>query len=203
MTLILGLTGSIATGKSSAARVFQEKGFPVISADEGARRLVEPPSPALDKIRTIFGEEFLFENGRLNREKLAALIFRHEKARKQLDQLMQPLLRQWLIKERTLAKVNQPPLVVMDIPLLYEKNLQDLVDQVMVVYTRETFQLERLMARDHLARKEALERIFSQINIERKVEWADIVIDNNEDEAYLRRQIEAWILFNGYEDWPE
>lgn len=198
MTLVLGLTGSIGTGKSTAAAFFKQRGYPVIDADWGARLIVEPGTVGLKKIQAAFGADITYANGVLKRDKLGTLIFQDEPSRRKLDAIMQPLIRDWLITEKKRLIADAPKLIVMDIPLLFEHHLQDLVDMIMVIYVNEDTQIQRLMARNDLNEEAAMDRVFSQMRIDQKADLADIVMDNSEDIAYLNRQLEAWCLFNGF-----
>ncbi|MDK6805070.1 dephospho-CoA kinase [Aerococcus sp. UMB7834] len=202
MTFHLGLTGSIATGKSSVSKHFQSLGYPIIDADLGSRAVVEPGQPGLEAIREHFGEDYIFPNQTINRKKLGQLIFADDRARQELNQLLQPHIRQWIIQEAQAYDAAGHDLVVLDIPLLYEEGYQADCDQVMVVYCSESVQLERLMARDQLSEGEAFQRICSQISIERKAEWADILIDNGRDLSYTYQQVDAWLGISGFSPNP-
>ncbi|MDK6234166.1 dephospho-CoA kinase [Aerococcus sanguinicola] len=202
MTFHLGLTGSIATGKSSVSKHFQSLGYPIVDADLGSRAVVEPGQPGLEAIREHFGEDYIFPNQTINRKKLGQLIFADDRARQELNQLLQPHIRQWIIQEAQAYDAAGHDLVVLDIPLLYEEGYQADCDQVMVVYCSESVQLERLMARDQLSEGEAFQRICSQISIERKAEWADILIDNGRDLSYTYQQVDAWLGISGFSPNP-
>ncbi|MDK7049367.1 dephospho-CoA kinase [Aerococcus sanguinicola] len=202
MTFHLGLTGSIATGKSSVSKHFQSLGYPIVDADLGSRAVVEPGQPGLEAIREHFGEDYIFPNQTINRKKLGQLIFADDRARQELNQLLQPHIRQWIIQEAQAYDAAGHELVVLDIPLLYEEGYQEDCDQVMVVYCSESVQLERLMARDQLSEGEAFQRICSQISIERKAEWADILIDNGRDLSYTYQQLDAWLGISGFRPNP-
>ncbi|AMB94491.1 dephospho-CoA kinase [Aerococcus sanguinicola] len=202
MTFHLGLTGSIATGKSSVSKHFQSLGYPIVDADLGSRAVVEPGQPGLEAIREHFGEDYIFPNQTINRKKIGQLIFADDRARQELNQLLQPHIRQWIIQEAQAYDAAGHELVVLDIPLLYEEGYQEDCDQVMVVYCSESVQLERLMARDQLSEGEAFQRICSQISIERKAEWADILIDNGRDLSYTYQQLDAWLGISGFRPNP-
>ncbi|MGX7405965.1 dephospho-CoA kinase [Aerococcus urinaehominis] len=195
---MLGLTGSIATGKSSVSEIFKKNGIPVVDADLVARQVVEPGQPGLQAICNQFGSEYIFPNGVLKRKKLGELVFSDYKARQKLDQLLAPFIREALEKERARYLDQGVALLVLDIPLLYEAEYQNLCQAIMLVYVPENLQLERLMARDHLRPNEAFDRMQSQISIERKLNWADIVIDNSGSPAETEQQVEAWLAISGY-----
>lgn len=202
MTFHLGLTGSIATGKSSVSQHLKALGYPIVDADLGSRAVVEPGQPGLEAIRELFGEDYIFPNQTINRKKLGQLIFADDQARQRLNQALQPHIRQWISQETQAYEDAGHNLIVLDIPLLYEEGYQEICDQVMVVYCSESTQLDRLMARDQLGEAEAFQRICSQISIERKAEWADVLIDNGRDLAYTFQQVDAWLAISGFSPNP-
>lgn len=196
MTYILGLTGGVATGKSTVSRYFFEKGYAVVDADIVARRVVEPGTEGLANIVVEFGTEIIQTDGTLNREKLGAMIFADAKKRETLNSLLSNLIRRAIMADTaTLVNANQP-LIVLDIPLLYEAGYEKHCDAVMVVYTTEEVQRERLMARNNLTEEEALNRIASQQPIETKKNRADFVIDNNGTVNDTYEQVETWLKNN-------
>lgn len=196
MTYILGLTGGIATGKSTVSRYFSDKGYAVVDADVVARRVVEPGTEGLANIVVHFGTEIIQTDGTLNREKLGAMIFSDAEKRETLNNLLSAQIRRTIMADTaTLVNANQP-LIVLDIPLLYEAGYETHCDAVMVVYTTEAVQLERLMARNNLTEEEALNRIASQEPIETKKDRADIVIDNNGPLNHTYEQVETWLKNN-------
>lgn len=196
MTFILGLTGGIATGKSTVSRWFAEKGYPIIDADLIARRIVEPGTEGLAKIVAHFGPEIVKKDGSLNREKLGAIVFSQPEKREALNAILKLYIRR-SIKEDTAALVNEKhALIILDIPLLYEAGYEKQCDAVMVVYTTVEVQLKRLMARNNLTEVEALNRIASQESIEDKKMRADYVIDNNGAINQTYEQVETWLKNN-------
>ena len=196
MTYILGLTGGIATGKSTVSRYFFEKGYAVVDADVVARRVVEPGTEGLANIVAQFGTEIIQTDGTLNREKLGAMIFADAEKRETLNNLLSAQIRRAIMADTaTLVNANQP-LIVLDIPLLYEAGYETHCDAVMVVYTTEEVQRKRLMGRNNLSEEEALNRIASQEPIEAKKNRADIVIDNNGTLNDTYEQVETWLKNN-------
>ena len=149
MTRVLGLTGGIATGKSTVVSIFRALGFPIVDGDEIARLIVEPGKPALAAIADHFGSAVLFENGELNRKKLGEMIFSNPTKREALDQLLDPYLREAILQQ-VAEKKQEAPLVIVDIPLLFERKYESVVDQVAVIYVPESVQLARLMAREQI-----------------------------------------------------
>lgn len=179
MTYLLGLTGGIASGKSTVSRVFKAAGFPVVDADVIARRIVEPGRPALARIVQAFGPQVLREDGKLNRAKLGEIVFSQPRRLEALDQINRPYLRAAINQALAQAKAGGAAIVIGDIPLLYEADYVDAFDGVAVVTVDPKVQLDRLMARDGLTEAEAKERIASQIPLAKKAAMADFVIDNN------------------------
>ena len=175
---IIGLTGGIATGKSTASAFFKERGYDIIDADMIARQLTQEPA-VLNEIGTLFGQSYLTEEGLLNRAKLAKLIFFQHEEKEKLDQLMAPKIRQRIEERLAQAKREHQPLVFVDMPLLYEFKMEDLVDQVLVISTTPSLQCQRLMNRNQLSKEEALARIESQWPLQEKIKRSQWVIENN------------------------
>lgn len=192
MGMVLGLTGGIATGKSTVAAVFNSLNYPIVDADVIAREIVEVGSPALAKIATIFGSEVLNPDGTLNRKKLGTIIFSDDKKRKRLNEVLSPYL-----SEAILSQIDQKKkaarLVVVDIPLLFEGGYDQFVDKVAVVYVPEQIQVARLMQRDHLTEMEAQQRINSQLSIEKKKQRADIIFDNQGSKLETEKLVKNWV----------
>lgn len=188
--MILGITGGIASGKSSVTEIFRLLGAAVVSADELAREAVRPGSVTLRKLVAHFGRNILQEDGTLNRKALAQRIFADPRAREALNRITHPAIAD-LAKERLrqLAE-GEAPLVVYEAPLLFEAGAERRVDAVLVVRVDERVQLQRLMDRDGIGEKEALARIASQMKQEEKIARADYVVDNSgtfdETEALVR-----------------
>jgi dephospho-CoA kinase len=197
MSMVLGLTGGIATGKSTVSQVFKEAGFPIIDGDLIAREIVEPGQPALKEIAAAFGSQMIDDKGSLNRKKLGKIIFNDSTKRVQLNKIMSPYLRKAILAELE-QKKQQAPLVVLDIPLLYEGGYEQFVDQVAVVYVPEKIQLQRLMQRDQLTTKEAQQRINSQWPIEQKKQLAEIVFDNQGTKEETKNVVKEWLSLNHF-----
>ncbi|WP_428828551.1 MULTISPECIES: dephospho-CoA kinase [Bacillus] len=190
MTLVIGLTGGIASGKSTVSQMIKEKGIRVVDADIIAKEAVSKGSAALHQIVQTFGEEVLLPNGELNRQQLGAIIFSDEEKRKQLNAIVHPEVRKEMLEQRDEGVSNNEAFVVLDIPLLFESKLEGLVDRIIVVYTTPELQLSRLMNRNDLSEEEALNRIHSQQSLEEKCQKADRVIENTKDLAFMRKQLE-------------
>lgn len=178
MTLTIGLTGSIATGKSTISKMFSDLNIPVVDADKIAREVVEVDKPTYNKIVESFGDHILQENKELDRKKLGAVIFNNVDAREKLNSIIHPAIRKEMLNQKEKHIANREKCVVLDIPLLFESNLFHFVDKVLLVYTDEKTQLRRLMQRDQSTEEEALQRINSQISIEEKAKRADAIINN-------------------------
>lgn len=192
MARIIVLTGGIASGKSTvAAYLRDEKGAVVISADEVARELQQPGQPGYQAIRQAFGAQFFLPDGQLDRPKLGELIFADAKARAALDQMMHPLVYQWMHERaQALAQAGQP-LIVLEIPLLFETNMQHRYNEIWLVAASEPVQLARLMRRDGIGEAKARARIAAQMPLGQKSALAHAVIITDEGEAALRAQVDA------------
>jgi dephospho-CoA kinase len=190
----IGLTGGIACGKSTVSNMLVQRGALLVDADRIAREVVEPGSPALEKVVERFGAEVLLPNGSLHRKKLGELVFGQPQALKDLQDITHPSIRA-LMRARTsdYEQMHPDKLVVVDVPLLYESGLQSMFQAVMVVYVPRPVQLDRLMVRDQLSREQAEQRLQAQLDIERKKEMADIVIDNQGSLAETERQVEKFL----------
>ncbi|GFE56191.1 dephospho-CoA kinase [Geobacter sp. AOG1] len=190
---VIGLTGGIASGKSTAARVLAELGAVVIDADQLARDVVRPGEPAHREIIATFGNGVLNEDGTINRAALGNIVFADPAARKRLEAITHPAIARQA--EKTLAELRRQGtrLVVYMAPLLIEAGVTSRVDEIWVVYVDRETQVRRLMQRDGLSETDALQRIASQMPMEEKRELARVVIDNRGAEAEMARQIrEIW-----------
>lgn len=193
MTFVLGLTGGIATGKSTVSRYFNEKNIPVIDGDVIAREVVEVGTTGLAQIVETFGKRVLKETGELNRSLLGSIVFSDKEKLAQLNQILGLEIRSEIVKKITSYQLNAEELIVADIPLLFESGYEKMMDDVMVVYIPKEEQLKRLMARDNLTLKEAKERLESQWPIDEKKEKADILIDNLGSIETTYHQIDEWL----------
>lgn len=193
MTKVLGLTGGIATGKSTVSRVFEEYHIPIISADEVARQVVEPGSVALNEIQAQFGQVYVNDDGTLNRQLLGTLVFGNSQKLDLLNQIIQPKIRAEIQRQVATLKQSKPKLIVLEIPLLFEQHGNQLVDITMVVKVARQVQLDRLMARNQLSQHEALNRIHSQMSLAEKIKRADVVIDNAGTVEQTREQVVKWL----------
>ncbi|OAT74255.1 dephospho-CoA kinase [Parageobacillus thermoglucosidasius] len=179
MALTIGLTGGIASGKSTVTKMIRELGIPVIDADQIARDVVKMGEEAYKQIIQTFGQDILQENGEIDRTKLGAIVFHNEQERKKLNAIVHPVVRRRMLAEKEAYVQKGAQTVVLDIPLLFESELTHLVDKIIVVYVDDDVQLERLMKRNGFSKEEALARIRAQMPLREKVKKADAVIDNN------------------------
>ena len=179
MKKIIGLTGGIASGKSTVSNWLISQGYPVVDADIAARKVVEPGTPALREITEAFGRDILLEDGTLDRKKLGAIIFSDEEKRQTLNAIVHPAVREWMRQETEHAFSEGASVVIMDIPLLFESKLTHMVEETVLVYVSMETQLKRLMDRDGYSEADALARIHAQMPIDDKRKLADYIIDNN------------------------
>lgn len=189
----IGLTGGIASGKSTVSSWLREAGIPVLDSNALARQAVAPGSPGLAEVLAQFGPQLLLPDGMLNREALGTLVFRDAEARARLNAIVHPRVR--ALTEQALQKLEAAgeTRVVLDIPLLYEVRDPAEFERVVVVYVDATTQLERLMRRNALSAAEAQARIQSQLSLEVKKARADVVIDNRGSFEETRRQVDDLI----------
>lgn len=187
--MIIGLTGSIASGKSTVSNMLKESGYPIIDADLVARQVVEPGTETLKKIAELFGPGVLRTDGTMDREKVGALIFSDPVRRKQLNDIIHPAIREEMLRQRSAYLADGYETIVMDIPLLFESKLQHFVDKILVVSVTEENQLSRLIERNGLSDKDARDRISSQLPMSVKEAGADAVIYNNGTLEETARQL--------------
>ena len=177
---IVGLTGGISSGKSTVSSYLKQLKIPVIDADEVARKVVEPNSQGARKIRRTFGSDVFEEDGSLNRQKL--------------DDLLQPRIKITILNEIEEYRQKGENMIVLDLPLLFEKQYEELCEEIIVVYIPKELQLERLMRRNQYTKQEALSRIDSQLSIEEKRKRATVLLDNQGTIQQLYQQVEQWLV---------
>ncbi len=196
--LNVGLTGGIASGKSTVARMLAEKGAVLIDFDELAHSVQEPEGAVWQEIVRHFGEEILHEDWTIDRRKLGETVFADREKRELLNRLVHPaIFEEW---QRRLAEIRArraDAIVVSDIPLLIEAGMKGMVDLVLLVYITPEEQIQRVMARDGFSREEAERRLGAQMPIDEKLRWADIVIRNGGSPEETRREVcSIWTELN-------
>ncbi|HCT6308365.1 TPA: dephospho-CoA kinase [Staphylococcus aureus] len=201
MPKVIGLTGGIASGKSTVSELLSVFGFKVVDADKAAREAVKKGSKGLAQVREVFGDEAIDENGEMNRRYMGDLVFNHPEKRLELNAIIHPIVRD-IMEEEKQEYLKQGYNVIMDIPLLFENELENTVDEVWVVYTSESIQMDRLMQRNNLSLEDAKARVYSQISIDKKSRMADHVIDNLGDKLELKQNIERLLEEEGYIEKP-
>lgn len=195
---IIGITGGIATGKSTFCNLLSKLGFLVIDSDKIARDVVEIGSEGLKNVVDYFGDDVLKEDGSLDRNKLGDLIFNDQRKRTALNNILHPLITK-KIKKLIDDNISTEKVIFIDIPLLLEvrSNLEENgldFDQVWLIYSKESTQAKRLMDRNNLSQDQALMRIKSQMNIEEKRKLADLVINNEGSLEELEQMVERVTL---------
>jgi dephospho-CoA kinase len=198
MVLVIGLTGGIASGKSTVSNMLRSRGFTIIDADITAREVVQIGEPAYREIVNTFGKDILLEDQTINRQKLGEIVFSDPTEREKLNRIVHPAVRKRMLelKEKAIREGKQT--VIFDIPLLFESKLTHMVEKTIVVYVSPDVQLRRLMKRNNFTEEEAKARISAQLPLKQKAEWADAVIYNDgsliETERQLDQIIAGWKL---------
>ncbi|API71611.1 MULTISPECIES: dephospho-CoA kinase [Leuconostoc] len=192
--LTIGLTGGIATGKSTVSALLRQAGFPIVDADIVAREVVEPGTPTLEKIKLAFGPGII-DNGVLNRRKLGQIVFEDGAQLKKLNDIMQPAISSAMADKINFWRLQNVPILVLDVPLLFERDYDKnkSVDKIIVVAASEEMQLSRLENRDQLSNMEARNRVKAQLPMSQKIARADYVIDNNGRIEELQEQVAVLI----------
>lgn len=201
MPKVIGLTGGIASGKSTVSELLSVFGFKVVDADKAAREAVKKGNKGLAQVREVFGDEAIDENGEMNRRYMGDLVFNHPEKRLELNAIIHPIVRD-IMEEEKQEYLKQGYNVIMDIPLLFENELENTVDEVWVIYTSESIQMDRLMQRNNLSLEDAKARVYSQISIDKKSRMADHVIDNLGDKLELKQNLERLLKEEGYIEKP-
>ncbi len=182
-----GLTGGIASGKSTVAKMLQEKGAYIIDFDELAHYVEEPDRPAWQEIVNYFGRDILNEDRTINRVKLGLIVFADQEKLSRLNSIVHPaVFEEWRRRMDEINRKDPGAIVIADVPLLVEVGLQRLLDVVILVYSSPEDQIKRLMDRSGCSREEALKRLASQMPIDEKTRYADIVIDNHDTPEVTR-----------------
>ena len=189
--LVLGVTGGIASGKSTVSAMLAELGAPLIDFDVLARRVVEPGRPALKSITDYFGKTVLRADGTLDRKKLSGIVFNHPEKRHKLEEFTHgAIFDEYRNQVKHLSADNPGAIIQVAVPLLMELNLQSMFDLVLVVYVKPAQQVARLAARDGISETAAANMLASQLPIDEKVAVADHVIDNGGPLEQTGQQVE-------------
>ena len=188
MVRIIGITGGIASGKSTVTEFLRQQGYQVIDADQVVHELQEPGERLYQALLSTFGPAILQEDGRLDRSKLGAMIFGNPDLLAQSSQLQNEIIREELAGRRDLL-AEMEDIFFMDLPLLFELQYEDWFDQIWLVDVTKETQLSRLMARNALSQEEAEKRIAAQLSLREKRKRADVLIDNNGSLEETRQQL--------------
>jgi dephospho-CoA kinase len=192
--LNVGLTGGIATGKSTVVRMLVKQGARVIDHDGLVHILQEPGQPVWKRIVESFGRDILDADERIDRKKLGNLVFDNEQRRKLLEGIVHPAVLEEAERQREeIFRANEKAIILSDIPLLLEVGMKDEFDLVLLVYASPELQIKRVMRRNNLSREEALARLKSQMPIDEKLKFASIVIRNDGTMRELETRVnEVW-----------
>ncbi len=187
----IGITGGVATGKSTVAQLFGELGACVLSADDAAREVTAPGTPALEEISAEFGEDLILADGSLDRRKLGRIVFKDARARRRLEDITHPRIRRLLREMIEQARTIDPTRVIaVEVPLLYEAGMEDWFDSVVVVSASRRTQIKRLAAKGYDA-EDAERRIDAQIPLAVKAARADYLVENDGDREGLSRTVQS------------
>lgn len=187
MTLVLGLTGGIATGKSTVASMFSDELIPLIDTDQISRDLLKIGHEGYVEVVKHFKDDILLTNGEINRKRLGRIIFSNAQKRELLNQIIHPKVIRIVLSEIDKHKQLGTKLVVVDVPLLFESGFDQYTDKVLVVFTERELQVERLINRDNISEEYANMKINAQMPLEEKIERADYVIDNSKSVLQTKR----------------
>lgn len=191
MTVIVGLTGGIAMGKTTISQFLKSKAIPVVDADQIAHEILTVDEVKV-KLMDTFGESILDKNQNIDRRKLGPIVFNDQRQLEKLNIIVQPYIRTEIVRQLDTFSANK--VVVLDAPVLFEQGYEKMVDYLMVIKTSAQIQVERLMQRDSLNEIDAQKRIQAQMPIEEKVKKADIVIDTSGTIEETRSQVVKWLV---------
>lgn len=177
--LWVGLTGGISTGKSTVARILRHVGIPVIDADELAKEVVKAGTKGYEEVVKAFGADAVQPNGELDRKKIGAQVFADKNKLSQLESIIHPKVRALTLQKKEELERAGAALAFYDVPLLFEKKMEDLFNQIVVVSCRSDIQKKRMIERDGFSEEEAQRRIASQLPLEQKIKSAHFTLENN------------------------
>ncbi|CAG8788039.1 23569_t:CDS:2 [Dentiscutata erythropus] len=187
---IIGLTGGIASGKSTVCRMITRRNIPLIDTDLLARQIIEPGKPAYKRVVNHFTREILNEDGTIDRVKLGEIIFSNEDKRKILNKCTHPFIRMEILKLVICYWIKGEKMVVVDVPLLIETRFNKFMSSVVVVYCSDQIQINRLIKRDNFSELIARQRINSQLPLKEKIKYANYIIENSGDIKTTEEQVE-------------
>ena len=187
---LIGLTGGAGSGKSTVAAMFRELGAAIVDADEASHAVYEPGTAGFREVVEAFGGEYVRDDGRIDRAKLGELVFKNPDARKKLNAIVHPLVRQWMAERTAEAVEGGAEVVIQDVPLLFENGLQGLFSSTILVFADAETQLSRLTEERGLSLERARSMLASQMPIDEKRALADHIIDNGGTRDETRRQVE-------------
>lgn len=190
---IIGLTGSIGSGKSTASAKLASLGAYVLDADATSRALLEPDGACYQEVIHAFGDGIVRADGSIDRSALGKIVFSDETERLRLNGIVHPRVCQSMMDQaRVLASSHPLTPVILDVPLLFECGMETDMDETVLVYTDDAVRLERILARDHCAVEDARARMDSQMPQEQKMRLADVIVDNSGTRGELYAQLETW-----------
>ena len=195
MGLSVGLTGGIVSGKSTVAKMFRDLGAKIIDADKLGHKVILPHKPAWEKIVKLFGKGLLKEDLSIDRKKLGEIVFSDQRLLKKLNEITHPEIIKLIKKRINLVKNKtcengKEEILIIDAALIYEAKIDNLMDKIIVVYIEENEQIKRLKKRDNLSAEEASKRVKSQMSINKKIKFADYIIDNSNSLDKTKEQVE-------------
>lgn len=191
----IGLTGGIGTGKSTVSAILKNEGFKVIDADTVSKNVLEEKPEILEKVRIQFGEGFFDWRGEFRRREFGNHIFRFPKQRIKYEEIIMPYIKAKIENEIKSYEKKGEKIVIIDAPTLIENNLHEEMDYVILVCTDNSTQIQRVKSRDKLTQSEVVSRINAQMSMEEKKEYANIIIDNNNDLVETQKQVYDLIDF--------
>lgn len=187
---IIGLTGGIASGKSTVTKYLRQQGYTVVDCDKIAWELAEPDCSIWQVYFARYGSKVINPDKSLNRQAVADIVFRDKKELDAINSLVHPLIKDEMMSQVKTAVDEGKKVIFLDVPLLFEASYDKLVDEKWLVYVSRDTQLRRLMSRNDFSHDEAVRRIDSQMSLEEKKKLSDVIINNNADRKRLRRQLD-------------
>ena len=186
--LKIGLTGGIGSGKSTATKIFSNLGITVIDADQIAHKLTQSGTESFNKIKELFGNEFITHNGELDRRKIAKYIFSNPSKKLALENILHPVIKHNMLQK--IEELSHKNYIILEIPLLIETGFVDIVDRILVIETDTKIKIKRIQQRDDRTEAQIRSIMSHQINHEQRLEQADDILDNNGSLDDLRNSIE-------------